>query len=102
MTEVEPRSLLHHSQPNQERSIFQRQEVVYLSGIDQGTKPGRHRQGWRTSEHEAAALLANSQAHVNCVDGTACNELGQETTQVTAPRLGSDQVTAHSLTLFGS
>ena len=33
------------SQPDQERSIFKRQEVAYLSGIDQGTKPGRHRQG---------------------------------------------------------
>ena len=43
VTEVEPRSLLHHSQPDQECSIFQRQEVAYLSGIDQDTKPGRHR-----------------------------------------------------------
>ena len=43
VTEAEPRSLLHHSRPNQERSIFQGQEVAYLSGIDQGTKPGRHR-----------------------------------------------------------
>ena len=73
MTKAKPTSLLHHSQPDQERSIFQRQEVAYPSGIDQGTKPGRHRQGWRTSEHEAAALLANSQVRVNCVDGTACN-----------------------------
>ena len=38
--QAQPRSLLHHSQPDQECSIFQRQEVVYLSGIDQGTKPG--------------------------------------------------------------
>ena len=80
VTKAELRSLLHHSQPNQEHSIFQRQEVAYLSGIDQGTKPGRHRQGWRTSEHEAAALLANSQARVNCVNSTACNELGQDHT----------------------
>ena len=29
--EAEPRSLLHHSQPDQECSIFQRQEVAYLS-----------------------------------------------------------------------
>ena len=78
MTEAEPRSLLHHSQPEQERSIFQRQEVAYLSSIDQGTKLGRHRQGWRTSECEAVALLANSQACVNCVDGTACNGLGKD------------------------
>ena len=56
MTSALPRSLLHDSQPDQER-LFQRQEVVYL---DQGTKPGRHRQGWRMSEREAAALLANS------------------------------------------
>ena len=34
LTEVEPKSLLHHSQPDQECSIFQMQEVVYLSGID--------------------------------------------------------------------
>ena len=45
VTEAEPKSLLHHSQPDQECSIFQRQEVVYLSGIDQGTNPGTHRQG---------------------------------------------------------
>ena len=80
VTKAEPRSLLHHSQPNQERSIFQRQEVVYLSGIVQATKPGRHRQGWRTSEREAAALLVNSQARVNCVNSTACNGLGQDHT----------------------
>ena len=66
------------AQLDQERSIFQRQEVAYLSGIDQGTNPGRHRQGWRTSEREAAALLVNSQARVNCVDGTTCNGLGQD------------------------
>ena len=64
--------------PDQERSIFQRQEVAYLSGIDQGTNPGRHRQAWRTSEREAAALLANLQACVNSVDGTACSRLGQD------------------------
>ena len=64
------------AQPDQERSLFQRQEVVYLSGIDQGTNPGRHRQGWRTAECEAAALLANLQARMDCVDGTACNGLG--------------------------
>ena len=77
VTEAEPKSLLYHSQPDQECSIFQKQEVAYLSGIDQGTNPGRHRQGWRM-EHEAAALLANSQARVNCVDGTACDGLGQD------------------------
>ena len=76
--EAEPRSLLNHSQPDQERSIFQGQEVVYLFGIDQGIKPGRHREVWRTSEHEAAALLVNSQPRVNCVDGTAWNGLGQD------------------------
>ena len=78
VTEAELRSLLHHSQPDQERSIFQRQEVAYLSGIDQGTKTGRPRKAWRTSVHEAAALLANLQARVNCVDGTTCNGLGQD------------------------
>ena len=72
--------MMHYSQPDQEYSIFQRQEVAYLFGIDQGTKPGRHRQGWRTSEREAASFIANSQARVNCVDGTACNELGLDHT----------------------
>ena len=70
--------LRHHSQPDQEWSIFQRQEVAYLSGIDQGTKLGRHRQGWRTSERETASFLVNLQACVNCVDGNACNRLGQD------------------------
>ena len=43
VTSAPPRSLLHRFHPFRLRSLFQRQEVAYLSDTDQDTKPGRHR-----------------------------------------------------------